>query len=63
MYVLYNDNEMTMTYIYLKPTLYIQWIIHIACKVPNTVKIILMRFFTTIMEIEFLAMSITMVQN
>ena len=34
-----------------------------ACKVPNTVKIILMQFFTTIMEIEFIAMSITMVQN
>ena len=54
---------MTMKYIYLNPTLYIQWIINIACKVPNTVKITLMQFFTTIMEIEFIAMSITMVQN
>ena len=54
---------MTMKYIYLNPTLYIQWIINIACKVPNTVKIILMQFFTTTMEIEFIAMSITMVQN
>ena len=54
---------MTMKYIYLNPTLYIQEIINIACKVPNTVKIILMQLFTTIMEIEFIAMSITMVQN
>ena len=54
---------MTMKYIYLNPTLYIQQIINIAGKVPNTVKIILMQFFTTIMEIEFIAMSITMVQN
>ena len=54
---------MTMKYIYLNPTLYIQWIINIAYKVPNTVSIILMQFFTTIMEIEFVAMSINMVQN
>ena len=31
---------MTMKYIYLNPTLYIHWIVNIACKVPNTVKII-----------------------
>ena len=54
---------MTMKYIYLIPTLYIELIINIACIVPNTVKIILMQFFTTIMEIEFVAMSINMVQN
>ena len=54
---------MTMQYIYLTPTLYIQWIVNIACKVPNTVNIILMQFFTTTMEIEFVAMSINMVQN
>ena len=54
---------MTMKYIYLNPTIYIQWIINIACKVPNTVKIIVMQFFTTIMEIEFIAMSITKLQN
>ena len=29
-----------MKYIYLNTTLYIQWIVNIACKVPNTVKII-----------------------
>ena len=54
---------MTMKYIYLIPTLYIQLIVNIACTciVPNTVKIILMQFFTTIMEIEFVAMSINMV--
>ena len=27
---------MTMKYIYLNPTLYIQWRVNIACKVPNT---------------------------
>ena len=48
---------------YLKTSLHIQWIVNIACKVPNTVKIVLMQFFTTIMEIEFVAMSINMVQN
>ena len=30
---------MTIKYICLKPTLYIQWIVNIAYKVPNTVKI------------------------
>ena len=54
---------MTMKCIYLNPTLYIQWIVNIACKVPYTVKIISMPFFTTIMEIEFVAMCINMVQN
>ena len=33
---------MTIKYIYLNPTLYIQWIVNIACKVPNSVKILLM---------------------
>ena len=54
---------MTMKYIYLNPTLYIQWIVNIACKVPNTVKIILMQFFTTIIEIEFVDININKVQN
>ena len=31
---------MAMKYIYLNPTLYIQCIVIIACKVPNTVKIL-----------------------
>ena len=34
-------------------------IINIAFKVPNTVKIILIQFITTIIDIEFIAMSIT----
>ena len=38
-------------------------IINIARKIPNTVKTILMQYFTTIIEIEFVSMSITMVQN
>ena len=54
---------MTMKYIYLNPTLYTEWIINIVCKVPNTVNILLMQFFTTVIEIEFIGMSITMVQN
>ena len=53
----------TMKYIYLIPTPYIQWIVNIACKVPNTAKTASMLFFTTIMEIKFVAMSINMVQN
>ena len=64
----FNKGLFIMKYIYLNPTLYNKYIniylyINIAGKVPNTVKIILMQFFTTIMEIEFIAMSITMVQN
>ena len=39
LFVKYNEMTMTMKYIYLNPTLYIQWIVIIACKVPNTVKI------------------------
>ena len=31
---------MTIKYVYLNSTLYIQWILNIACKVPNTVNII-----------------------
>ena len=54
---------MTMKYNYLNPTLCIQWIVNIACEVPNTVKIIVIQFFTTVIEIEFGAMSINMVQN
>ena len=33
-----NTMTMTMKYIYLNPTLYIQWRVNIACKVPITVK-------------------------
>ena len=31
---------MTMKYIYLNPTLYIQWMVNSACKLPKTFKLV-----------------------
>ena len=54
-----NDNEIHL----FKPNFICSMDNKYCRKVPNTVKTILMQFFTTIMEFEFVAMSITMVQN